>query len=190
VKKMPQPDFSVGRETLVNCGLHDVIEKALIYHNEVMLKAARITLFKVRKQILLFAVMDLLFYIGFMMLVKYTGLLNVTGLRTINYVFLTVTSLILIRRIMKSMNGYIPFLEVLSITFFTGTISFFLFSIFIFFYSFADPYLNSAFIMDTEGMSRLVPPLLVFFEGSGISIIIGLITMIYSEKFSDKETAS
>ena len=89
---------------------------------------------------------------------------------------------------MKLFKGYIPFLQVLTITFFTGTVSFFLFSIFIFGYSFFDPYLNSLFIMDTEGMPRIAPPMLVFFEGSGVSIIVGLITMIYSEKFSDKET--
>lgn len=153
-----------------------------------MLKAARITIFKARKTILLFSAFNLAFFIGFMMLVKYTGLLHVTGLRTVNYVFLTVFSLLHIKRLIKVFNAYIPFLEVMCITFLTGTISFFLFSIFIFFYSFVDPYLNSLFIMDTEGMSRLVPPLLVFFEGSGISIIVGLIAMIYSEKFSDKET--
>lgn len=153
-----------------------------------MLKAARITIFKARKTIIFFALTNLAFYIAFMMLVKYTGLLHVTGLRTVNYLFLTITSLIHIKRLTKILNGYIPFLEVMSVTFFTGTISFCLFSIFIFFYSFTDPYLNSLFIMDTEGMSRLVPPLLVFFEGSGISIIVGLLTMIYSEKFSNKET--
>ncbi|PBQ34060.1 hypothetical protein CNR22_20515 [Sphingobacteriaceae bacterium] len=155
-----------------------------------MLKAARITIFKARKTIVFFSALNFLFFIGFMMLVKYTGLLHITGLRTVNYVFLTVFSLLHINRLIKELKGYIPFLQVMSITFFTGTISFFLFSIFLFFYSFSDPYLNSMFIMDTEGMSRLVPPLLVFFEGSGISIIVGLITMIYSEKFSDKETAS
>lgn len=153
-----------------------------------MLKAARITIFKARKTILLFSAINLAFFIGFMMLVKYTGLLHVTGLRTVNYLFLTVFSLIHVKRLIKIYNGYIPFLQVIGLTFLTGTISFCLFSIFIFLYSFVDPYLNSLYIMDTEGMSSLVPPLLVFFEGSGVSIIVGLIAMIYSEKFSDKET--
>jgi len=153
-----------------------------------MLKAARITIFKARKTIISFALLNVAFFIAFMMLVKYTGLLHVTGLRTVNYLFLTVFSILHIRRLMKLFKGYIPFLQVLTITFFTGTVSFFLFSIFIFGYSFFDPYLNSLFIMDTEGMPRIAPPMLVFFEGSGVSIIVGLITMIYSEKFSDKET--
>src|SRR4051812_669803 len=120
-----------------------------------MFKAAKITFAKARSNILLFAVLNCACYIVFMMIVKYTGLLHVTGLRTVNYVFLAILSIIQIRSLVKRFDGFIPFLEVLTITFVTGTFSFFLFSVFLFGYSFFDPYLNSLFIMDIEHMSRL-----------------------------------
>lgn len=152
-----------------------------------MLRAAKISFAKAKSNIFLFAAINCISYILFMMIVKYTGLLHVTGLRTINYVILAFFSIWQVRRLVKRFNGYIPFLEALTITFITGTLSFFMFSIFIFGYSFFDPYLNSMFIMDVGNMGRLVPPLLVFFEGSGISIIIGLIVMEYAARFLKKE---
>jgi hypothetical protein len=152
-----------------------------------MLHAAKISLSKAKKNIFLFAVLNCLCYIIFMMAVKYTGLLHITGLRTVNYVILLFMCIFQIRGLVKKFNGFIPFLEVMCISFFTGTASFFLFSIFLFFYSFSDPYLNSLFIMDMGDMPRLVPPLLAFFEGSGISIIIGLIVMEYAARFLKKE---
>lgn len=151
-----------------------------------MLRAAKITSTRARNNILFFSVLNCLCYIAFMMVVKYTGLLHITGLRAVNYVILAILSLLQIRRLIRRFHGYIPFLEALTITFITGTLSFFLFSLFIFGYSFVDPYLNSLFIMDIGDMSRLIPPLLVFFEGSGISIIIGLITMEYAARSASK----
>jgi|GEM_PF-961559 len=152
-----------------------------------MLKAARISFNNARSSILFFGTLACCCYICFMMVVKYTGLLHVTGLRTVNYVMLPFLCIWQIRVLVKKFDGFIPFLEALCITFLTGTVSFFLFSIFLFAYSFFDPYLNSLFIMDAGDMPRIIPCLLVFFEGSGISIIIGLIIMEYSARFLKKE---
>lgn len=152
-----------------------------------MLRAAKISFNKAKHNIQLFAVINCACYVAFVMVVKYGGLLHITGLRTVNYLMLAFVSIWQIRGLVKRFDGFIPFLEVLCITFSTGTLSFFLFSIFLFGYSFFDPYLNAEFIMDVGDMPRFVPSLLVFFEGSGISIIIGLIVMEYAAKFLKKE---
>lgn len=152
-----------------------------------MLKTAKITFARARKNILFFAFLNAFCFIAFMMFVKYFNLLHITGLRTVNYVFLTVFSFVQIKRLMKLGHGYLPFLETLCIPFITGTLSFFFFAVFLFFYSFIDPFLISLFVIDIDYLDRLVPSFLVFFEGSGISIIIGLIMMEYADLLAEKE---
>ncbi|MBL7933295.1 MAG: hypothetical protein JNL60_15420 [Bacteroidia bacterium] len=157
-----------------------------------MLKTTRTSFQKAKRNIILFALINCACYVVFMLIVKYTNLLHVAGMRTINYAILAILSIVQVKSLAKQ-EIHFPFLEVFSVTIVTGTISFFLFSIFLFFYSFFDPYLNNLYIMDIEYTPRLAPPLLMFFEGSGISVIIGLITMEYAgwqrekgiEKFKD-----
>jgi len=150
-----------------------------------MLKATRTSFEKAKRNIILFAFINCTAYIVFMLVVKYTGLLHVSGMRTINYAILAIFSIFQIKSLAKQQLHF-PFLEVFSVTIVTGTISFFLFSIFLFFYSFFDPYLNNLYIMDVEKTPRLAPPLLMFFEGSGISVIIGLIAMEYASWLREK----
>jgi uncharacterized membrane protein len=105
----------------------------------------------------------------------------------INYIALTLVSLYQVHRLVKQIGGYIPFLQTFCMIFFTGSWSFVLFGIFIFIYSWADPYLNELFNIDADNQSKLVSAIQVVFEGLGASIIIALIAMYYSSRYEDGE---
>lgn len=152
-----------------------------------MLRTAKITFEKARRNILFFAFLNAFLFIVFMMCVKYFNMLHITGLRTVNYLILALLSFVQIKRLMKIGQGFPTFLEAMCVPFVTGTIAFFLFAIFLFIYSFIDPFFLSLFVIDVDYLDRLVPSFLVFFEGSGISIIVGLIMMEYADMLAEKQ---
>ena len=152
-----------------------------------MLRTAKITFAKARKNILFFAFLNAFLFITFMMCVKYFNLLHITGLRTVNYLILTLLSFVQIKRLMKIGHGFPTFLEAMCVPFVTGTIAFFLFAVFLFIYSFIDPFFLSRVVIAVDYLDRLVPSFLVFFEGSGISIIVGLIMMEYADMLAEKQ---
>src|SRR6185437_13115298 len=146
-----------------------------------MLTEAKISFSKLKKNIFIFGIIDCVFFIILFFAFKYLNFKDITGLRVINYAALALISLYQIHKLIKQRNGYIPFLESFCLTFFTGSFSFLLFSAFIYIYSWCDPYLYELFIMDSTSQNKLVAAILVFFEGSGGSIIIALIAMFYAE---------
>ena len=153
------------------------------------MKEAEISILKIKKNILFFAALNFAVYVILFLGFKYFNLLNITGLRMVNYITLTLISLYQIHAITKSKNGYIPFLKSYIITFVTGTLSFMFFSIYIFIYSWLDPLLYELFIMDANGESKIISAMLIFFEGSGGTIIISLIAMFYSGRYQDNEAS-
>jgi hypothetical protein len=154
-----------------------------------MLSKAKISFSKMKKNILIFGIINCAFYIILFFAFKYLNFKNITNLRVINYAALTLISLFQIHSLIKQKNGYIPFLESFLLIFCTGTWSFMLFSGFIYIYSWCDPYLHELFIMDSSAQNKLVAAMLVFFEGSGGSIIIALIAMFYSGMYQDGEAS-
>ena len=154
-----------------------------------MLSEAKISFSKMKKNIFLFGIINCAIYIILFFAFKYLNFKDITGLRVINYVALTLVSLYQIHNLIKQRHGYMPFLDSFCLTFFTGTWSFMLFSAFIYIYSWCDPYLHELFIMDSSSQNKLVAAMLVFFEGSGGSIIIALIAMFYAGRYQDGEAS-
>src|SRR5580693_9749395 len=106
-----------------------------------MIKAARISFSKMKKNIFIFGVINCIVYIVLIMLFRFFNLLHIGGLSMIDYVTLCLISLYQIHRWIKQTGGYVPFLQVLCTIFFTGLLSFILLGGFIFAYSLVDPYL-------------------------------------------------
>jgi hypothetical protein len=104
----------------------------------------------------------------------------------INYLVLGLFSIYQVRRLIHQMGYCIPFLQVFFLVFFTGALSFFMLGAFLFIYSFSDPMLNPFYATHYSGI-RLVPSLFIFFEGTGASVIIGLITSLYATQFESGE---
>lgn len=114
------------------------------------------------------------------------NVLHITGIEMINYVILCFicfhqTKQRFIRQ------GYLSFLKTFGITFFTGTISFFLFAVFIYVYSRINPMIHEIYLHIPEKQQDLTPLTLIFFEGSAASIIIALIVALYAEKLKGKK---
>lgn len=154
-----------------------------------MLSEAKISFSKLKKNIFIFGIINCAFFIILFFAFKYLNFVNITNLRVVNYAALALISVYQIHRLIKQRNGYIPFLESFLLTFCTGTWAFILFSAFIYIYSWCDPYLHELFIMDSNAQNKLVAAMLVFFEGSGGSIIIALIAMFYAGMYQDGEAS-
>ena len=154
-----------------------------------MLSQAKISFTKMKKNILMYGIINCALFIILFLSFKYLNFKDITGLRVINYLALTLVSLYQLHSLMKKRHGYIAFLDSFCLTFFTGTWAFMLFSAFIYIYSWCDPYLHELFIMDSTAQNKLVAAMLVFFEGSGGSIIIALIAMFYSGIYQDGEAS-
>src|SRR5687768_13551767 len=100
-----------------------------------MLEPARIPLAKVRKSIVIWALLCCLAYIVFLFIMKAAGLMDVTGLRVVNYLFLFFVCFFGIKRWVNQTEHFVPFLTVFLTAFFTGVLSFVLFCIFLMFYA-------------------------------------------------------
>lgn len=151
-----------------------------------MLNSTIISISQMRREIFTYAIINCLVYILLLMLFKYLGLLHIYGLRMVNYLVLGVLSIVQVRRLIIQHAACVPFLQTFFMVLLTGAFSFFLLGIFLLAYSFTDPYLNPLYATHYSGI-RLVPSLFVFFEGTGASTIIGLITMLYSTQFESGE---
>jgi hypothetical protein len=152
-----------------------------------MLKAANISLEQNKRSIIIFGLVNCVAYIILVLSFKYLSLLHIWGLRMANYVTLTFISIWQVRHWIKVSGGYVPFLQAFFTALFTGSFSFILFGAFIFFYSFSDPYLAALYITDPETQTRLIPPIVLVLEGTGASIIVALIVMLYASRFEEGE---
>jgi hypothetical protein len=107
----------------------------------------------------------------------------------VNYVILCIISIYQVRHWIKTYKGCVPFLEAFIFVFITGSFSFVLFAAFLFIYSWFDPFLNELYVTHVLGQLRLVPSVIIFFEGGGGSVIIGLIAAIYASRYEDGEVS-
>jgi len=155
-----------------------------------MLEPARIPTVKVRNSILIWAVILCAFYIVFLMLMKYTGLLQITGLRAVNYVALFIVTFMGIKRWIAQTEHFVPFLTVFACTLFTGVASFALFCIFLIFYAESDPLLNDLFHQHAPDTLKSVPSALLLFEGTAVSIVVAFINMQYFRRYEEGEVSA
>ncbi len=149
--------------------------------------AAKISRKELMKSVFLYAIINCVIFIVTVMAFKYLNLLHVWGLRITHYVIVIFVCLYQARRIIRKHGAYLPFLRAFSLSLFTGILAFALYGLFILLYSLFDPYLAKIFITDSQDDNILIPALIVFFEGSGASIIVALIVMIFAARFEDGE---
>jgi len=153
-----------------------------------MLKSVQSSFSKMKKSIAVFALINFVVYVLLFFIFRAFGLLHLSGLRMLNFVTLGLICCYQVSHWVKQGGGYLPFLESFVTGFITGTFSFVLFAIFIFLYSLSDPYFAKLYFNEPDGTLKIVPSIILFFEGSGGSLIIGLITMMYSEQYKETKT--
>jgi len=139
-----------------------------------------------KKNILVFSIINFVIYVLLFILFRSLNLLHLSGLRMLNYVTLGIVSCYQIDRWTKRGGPYLPFLKAFLRASITGTISFIFFAIFIFIYAKTDPYFTSLYFDDSHTTNKFIPFIIIFFEGSAGSVIVGLIVGIYSEKYTAK----
>jgi hypothetical protein len=151
------------------------------------MKQTEYSLFDMKQSVILFALANFVIYLVLFFIFRTLGLLHMSGLRMLNYVPLTLMCCYQIKRIVRQRNEFLPFLQAFILAIVTGTGSFIAFAIFIFIYSKLDPYFSGLYFSDPNGAVRLTPFIVLFFEGSAGSIIVGLVAAMYSEKFADND---
>ncbi|MES2763775.1 MAG: hypothetical protein V4677_16285 [Bacteroidota bacterium] len=142
-----------------------------------------------RNSILLYGFISALLYIGFLLTMKTLNLMHVTELRLFNYVILCLVCMYQIKRWIIKTGAYVPFLHVFTTVFFTGILSFVLFSSFLYFYTMIDADLNQLFIENAKDVFSFFPTIVILFEGSAISIIVALINLQYFRRYEEGEKA-
>jgi hypothetical protein len=146
------------------------------------MKATTRTLLDMKQNIAVFALANFAVYLLLFFIFRAAGLLHVSGLRMVNYIPLTLLCCYQVKRMAVKTNEYMPFLQAFLLAIITGTISFIFFAVFIFIFSKLDPYFASLYFDDPNGTLRLTPFIVLFFEGSAGSIIVGMIVAMYSDK--------
>jgi hypothetical protein len=154
-----------------------------------MLEPARISTVKVRNSILMWAGISAAIYIVFLLIMKFTGLLHITGLRTVNYLVLFLVCFMGIKRWVTQTEHFVPFLTVFITTLFTGLLSFALFCIFLIFYSQFDTNLTNLFREHAPETLRSVPSAVIVFEGAAVSLVIAFINMQYFRRYEEGEVS-
>lgn len=149
------------------------------------MKKANFSLTSIKENILLYGIINGSIFIILFFLFRSLSLLHNTYLYILNYVILGVISCYQIKKLVVKYEGYIPFLKAFGITFFTGSLSFLIFALFIYLYSKIDPYLISIYFNVPGEILQITPFIITLMEGMAGSMIVGLITLIYSEKFKD-----
>jgi hypothetical protein len=154
-----------------------------------MLEPARIPTVKVRNSILMWGALCAVCYIVFLMIMKMAGLLNVTGLRAVNYIILFLVCFFGIRKWVFKTEHYVPFLTVFITSLFTGLVSFALFCIFLILYSQYDTELTNLFRESAPTGFRAVPSTVVIFEGAAVSLVVAFINMQYFRRYEEGEVS-
>ncbi|MBL7930405.1 MAG: hypothetical protein JNL60_00800 [Bacteroidia bacterium] len=152
-----------------------------------MLRSAKITLAESRNSILKYGFIACLFYIAFLLLMRVLNLHTITELRMVNYVFLCVLCIVEIKRQVTKGKGYVPFLEVFFESFFTGVVSFLLFSVFLFFYTRFDEEMNEIILSRASETLKQIPTAIILFEGAAVSIVVALINLQYFRRYEEGE---
>lgn len=148
-------------------------------------KPAHIPDSKIRTGIFVVGSICGLIYIGFMLLMKVLGFLHITELRAFNHIVLLVAAFLMIRKWIAESHHYIPFLKVVSATFFTGLWSFILFAVFLHVYALFDYELYALLRLKTHETLATWPEFWVLFEGAGAAIVSALLLMQYFRQYED-----
>ena len=130
-----------------------------------------------------------LIYIVILFVMKVAGLLEITGLRVVNYLALFAVCFLGIKGWVNKTEHFVPFLTVFLTAFLTGIFSFVLFSIFLMVYARFDTNLMDLFNQHAPDALRSVPSAIILFEGSAVSIIIAFINMQYFRRFEEGEVS-
>jgi len=146
-----------------------------------------VSLSRMRTSVLVYGTVCCALYIVFLLVMKIFGFMQVTELRMVNYVILCLVSFYQIKRMIKQSHTYVPFLGVYGTVLFTGTWSFFLFSVFLLVYSRFNIELSDLFMKATHGYFSVMPSIVIFFEGTAASIIVALINMQYFRRYEEGE---
>lgn len=152
-----------------------------------MLHAARISFTTMRNSILLYGALNCVVYILLFLLFRLLGWLDIFGISMVNYLTLFFLLMLQFHRQIRKAGGFIPFLEVFFAAMATGTVSFFLFAGFVFFWSIADPWGAGQYVADAGLPGKILPFVILFFEGSGGSIIVALAITFYTGRYEDGE---
>ncbi len=136
--------------------------------------------------ILLHGVLCAILYIVFLLIMKSISLMEVTGFRLFNYVILCLMGLYQINRWINQTGSYVPFLQVFFTVFFTGVLSFILFTVFLVIYSKYNIHMQELFVKKVSGAFTTVPFVVILLEGISMSTLIALINMQYFLKYEKK----
>jgi hypothetical protein len=158
-----------------------------IVMDTIKISSDEVSLSRMRTSVLVYGTVCCALYIVFLLLMKMAGLMHVTELRMVNYVILCLVGFYQIRKMVKQSHSYVPFLGVFATVLFTGLWSFFLFSVFLYAYTRFDIALSELFVKSTHGYFPQMPSVIIFFEGTAASIIVGFINMQYFRRFEEGE---
>lgn len=139
------------------------------------------------KIIVRYSVIGGILFIAYFLLMQLMGLAHVTILRFANYLIFVLIGIFELQKIREKCNNQIYYLQGFGINIITGIFSFMIFGVFVFIYSYFDP-----FFIDT--VSRMYPAsasfahynavFLVVSEGIAYSAILSLCLMQYYKRFS------
>ncbi|MFI5220468.1 MAG: hypothetical protein ACHQNT_13365 [Bacteroidia bacterium] len=126
-------------------------------------------------------------YVIYFLLMKAAGLAHITELRFVNYLLFAIAGSLEIQTIKEKSANRIHYLQGLGVTFITGLLSFLIMGVFIFIYSFFDPFFIDAvshMYPAAKPFAHLSAPFLVVSEGIAYSAIISFCLMQYFKKYS------
>jgi hypothetical protein len=146
-----------------------------------------VSLAKMRTSVIVYGAVCCALYIVFLLIMKVAGLAHITELRFVNYVILFFIGMSEIKRWIRQEHTFVPFLQVIGAVFFTGLVSFFLFSIFLYVYTIYDAQMADLFSQSTHGYFREVPSIVILMEGAAASIIVAFINMQYFRRYEEGE---
>jgi len=138
--------------------------------------------------LLKYAIIATFAYIAYFLLMKIAGLADIPELRFVNYfIYFFVTYYALYDFIKVKKHG-MEYLEGMAFTFQLGAVSFFLFGLFVLFYSLFSPFFMEIVgrEMQSANLGMWGPTFIVCAEGLGISSVVSLCMMQYYQAFSSK----
>ena len=151
-----------------------------------MLKVVKASFLKIRKNIFFFGLINCAAYM--ILSFKLFNMRQMSGMSILlNNVILCCISFYQIKRWVEKTGTALSFLRAFSLVAFTGIWSFLLFGIFLIVYSNIDPVFIQLYITNTYETIRFTPIILIVFEGAAGSVIVGLIAMMYSDRYADNE---
>ncbi|MEP7168111.1 MAG: hypothetical protein ABI855_01950 [Bacteroidota bacterium] len=130
--------------------------------------------------ILKYAFFAVSLYIIYFFLMKFIGLIYLTELRFLNYGLYFIAGYYALKTASTQKDNKFTYLQGLGIAFIVGALSFVLFALFAFVYSFFNSFFVDTILLQypsANSMGRFVVPFLIAAEGIGFSVIFSLCLM-------------